>query len=61
MTPPQTPKPAALDWKDWWSKFQELAENIEWPINKDDPDVYREFYFDEGLTPSDALSEDIRE
>lgn len=59
MTPPPTPKPLA--WKDWWKKFQKLAKNIEWPINTDDPDVYREQYFDDGLTPPEALAEDIRE
>lgn len=59
MTPPKTPP--NISWKDWWKKFQELADNIEWPINKDDPDVYKEQYFDDELTPSEALGEDIRE
>jgi len=64
MTPPKTPpKESTSDekWNMWWKKFQELANNIEWPINKDDPGVYKEQYFDDELTPSEALAEDITE
>lgn len=60
MTLPETPKPA-LDWKNWWGEFQAIAVDIRWPINMNDPGVYKEQYFDDGLTPSEALEEDIRE
>ena len=38
----------------WWIDLVALGEKLDWPINRDDRESYRE-YFDDGDTPEDVV------
>jgi hypothetical protein len=47
-----------MTFKEWFRRLKREAAYIDWPINEDDPDSYKEAYED-GLSPSDMLQEEI--
>jgi len=52
--------PRENTWPMWWKELKNLAEENEWPVNYDDPDSYKDLFYD-GYSSWDALVETIRE
>ncbi len=49
-----------IKWRLWWRELKNLADNQGCPVNKDDPESYRDM-FDDGYDTWDTLVESMRE